>query len=299
MDPKPGTDMSPYACFANNPILSVDPRGDTSWYYNNRTGALLERIDDNNPNRHFEVNAKFYNAARAIYKSEHTSFDVNVKSDVNVANDFSKYIAYMARETELWDLKGATYMTEIFEPSWTLHARSQVGINEDNNSGVIVSRYHSVNREYKAKAASEPWCASFVGYCLSHMGYEAQLDAGAASYSNPKTRHRAGYSGYKVEAYVDPIWGEKVDKPFVGCIAIHKSGAQYHVTFIIAQSANGNTLYGLGGNQGDQVKISPYSKSNFVAFMRPISYTVPESAKTLPIRNYPQTTSTTAGESTR
>ncbi|WP_315820255.1 hypothetical protein [Paraflavitalea speifideaquila] len=185
-------------------------------------------------------------------------------------------------------------MKEIFEPSWTLLARTQVGIHEKTSPSTVVNRYHSINREYKPETAGMAWCASFVGYCLSSTDYEAQLDAGAASYSNIKTRHRAGFEGYKNETYTDPVWGAKEQNPFIGAIGVHKSGAQYHVTFIIAQSANGNILYGLGGNQGDQVKISPYSKSNFVAFMRPISYTVPETARTLPIRS-----GGTTGEATR
>ncbi len=68
--------MSPYASLANNPILSIDPRGDTTWYYSQKTGGLIERIDNSNPNQHFEMNDKFYKSARDIYKKNMSTLTV-------------------------------------------------------------------------------------------------------------------------------------------------------------------------------------------------------------------------------
>ncbi|MCY1234636.1 hypothetical protein D9M72_472240 [compost metagenome] len=54
-----------------------------------------------------------------------------------------------------------------------------------------------------------------------------------------------------------------------------------HVTFAVAKNKEGTHLFGLGGNQGDAVKISAYSAR--VSSVYPIEYTINEEDYELPI----------------
>ena len=44
------------------------------------------------------------------------------------------------------------------------------------------------------------------------------------------------------------------------------------MTFIVGQSYKGDTLYGLGGNQGNKVQVTPFPKSVFTDFQLPSNY---------------------------
>ncbi len=64
-DPKPNPSISNYATFANNPILLIDPLGDTTWLYS-ESGKFIERIDDSYENQaHFVSSEAFYKANNA------------------------------------------------------------------------------------------------------------------------------------------------------------------------------------------------------------------------------------------
>jgi uncharacterized protein (TIGR02594 family) len=244
---------------------------------------------------HYSVDLNLYNRLKGgisrNYDRNHqgsSTFADKLGSDAVFAKKIVEELIFLAREPELWDIDGENQYSnfpivqQLSEPPWVYYARTQIGINEDDNCSDIVNRYHQANREYKPSDCEIPWCASFVGYCLNQTEFDAQLDAGAASYANPQTRTRA--TGKTPESYGDPVWGEQVNNPFIGAIGVYKNGNQYHVTFIIAKSVNGETLYALGGNQGDRVNITGYERSKFVAFMKPANYTIPEGAYTLPFR---------------
>ena len=105
----------------------------------------------------------------------------------------------------------------------------------------------------KGNLVNTPWCASFVNYCLktSKTPYEA-----SASSQFP--------GGSK--KFV------KIDKPVYGALMVMRNyvaetgkfAGSGHITFVYGQTANGH-IAGLGGNQGDSVKLSPYAKSGVSA----------------------------------
>ncbi len=61
-DPKPNPSISNYATFANNPILLIDPLGDTTWLYS-ESGKFIRRIDDSHGNQAHFVSSEAYNKA--------------------------------------------------------------------------------------------------------------------------------------------------------------------------------------------------------------------------------------------
>ena len=76
--------------------------------------------------------------------------------------------------------------------------------------------------------------------------------------------------------FEEPIWGQKTEggKIAVGSICVVNS--KKHVTFAVAKDSNGSHFFGLGGNQGDEVKVGTYS-------VYPIEYTILERDYELPI----------------
>ncbi|GAB2844861.1 hypothetical protein GCM10027277_11040 [Pseudoduganella ginsengisoli] len=94
-----------------------------------------------------------------------------------------------------------------------------------------------------------PWCASFVNYCL--MSAHAPFERSASSQF--------------------PVWSKKfikIDEPVYGALMVMRnyvkktgqSNGTGHVTFVYGQSENGS-IAGLGGNQGNSIKISEYQRT--------------------------------------
>ena len=94
------------------------------------------------------------------------------------------------------------------------------------------------------------WCSSFVNWSLKESGYKGnETDWSASGWSWKASKNMT-----------------KLKKPAVGAIAVIKIGKWYHVTMVIGVSKSGNTIYGYGGNQGNSVKVSSYSKGGNTVF---------------------------------
>ena len=98
-----------------------------------------------------------------------------------------------------------------------------------------------------------PWCAAFVGACLGEAGLNGTSSLRARSYEK---------------------WGVEVKPKDVqrGDVVVksrgHPSSGMGHVFFFHAWGTDGKTVLGLGGNQGDQVRIDAYPLDEIVAFRR-------------------------------
>lgn len=95
----------------------------------------------------------------------------------------------------------------------------------------------------------EAWCGTFIAYCLKET-------------NRPIPQH-----WYRALAYKDI--GVKLDKPAYGCIGVKSRKGGGHVTFIIGRNSITGKLYGLGGNQNDQVNIAQFDEDEFEAFIWP------------------------------
>ena len=113
---------------------------------------------------------------------------------------------------------------------WIDYAMSEIGQKEHDpgDNPRIVEYLNSAGN--LSKNDETPWCAAFVHWCLKQAGIKGAGAVGS-SYLN---------------------WGEKVDNPTYGEIAVFKTG---HVGFYLGTNNDG-TLKILHGNWSNRVKIS-------------------------------------------
>lgn len=137
------------------------------------------------------------------------------------------------------------------EPKWLLEARKYLGTKEipgAKHNDVIVKWYaDSGNRQIKDDETA--WCAAFTGAMLKAVGLKGTNSLAARSYLN---------------------WGTKLDKPKVGAITVFKRGNstwQGHVAFFLRDL--GDRIEVLGGNQGNKVSITTYSKKSLLGYRWP------------------------------
>lgn len=130
-------------------------------------------------------------------------------------------------------------------PKWLDHAFRHRGLREipgPRHNPIIMKWIRSLKGWFTDDET--PWCGTFVAHCLEVAGY-----------SYPKHWYRAkAYSTY----------GTAVPKqgplPY-GAICVKSRRGGGHVFFAVAQSPNGQTIYGLGGNQSNMVNIVPFKLS--------------------------------------
>lgn len=99
--------------------------------------------------------------------------------------------------------------------------------------------------EGEAERDSTPWCSAFVNWCLAQAGITGTDSGWARSWAE---------------------WGEPVDPPRLGAIAVWARGRTSpdepivtgHVSFFVEDL--GDSLLVLGGNQSDSVSLKAYPK---------------------------------------
>jgi uncharacterized protein (TIGR02594 family) len=155
------------------------------------------------------------------------------------------------------------------KPKWMTIAEKSLGLREGHgaaNNPIVVAFYADAGFP-GVRHDDTPWCAAFVGATLRRSGLRSSGSLMARSYED---------------------YGIRLKLPEYGCIGVKKrrGGAQWqgHVGFVVAASAT--TIWMLGGNQGDQVCIAAFPRSDFVAFVWPEGVSrannipLPTSAKT-------------------
>lgn len=95
------------------------------------------------------------------------------------------------------------------------------------------------------------WCGSFVAWVMQQNGYTPVSNA------------------FRAKAWID--FGQKITEPVYGAIGIKSRQGGGHVAFVVGQSADGQSLYMLGGNQSNKVQISKYSRAVWTDFVLPIN----------------------------
>ena len=131
-------------------------------------------------------------------------------------------------------------------------ALTQYGIKEIVGTGhnaTIISYFHEIGFE-KINEDETPWCSAFVNWCALKAGFERTLKLNARSWLEI---------------------GEEINPDFaqLGDVVIFKRGTsdwKGHVGIYINQDLN--SIYVLGGNQGNMVNISPYPKSKLLGVRR-------------------------------
>lgn len=128
-----------------------------------------------------------------------------------------------------------TIYDKIYAAAKSKFGEKEIPGNKDNP--FILECFKTTS--YKADHDETAWCAAFIGWVLKQVGLKGSGSAAAVSYLK---------------------WGVELKVPVKGCIMVlqHPSGG-HHVT-IFDREENGR-VYGLGGNQSNQVNVSSWAKS--------------------------------------
>lgn len=148
-------------------------------------------------------------------------------------------------------------------PSWLTSASHDLGLHEGvgkaNNPKVVALFKDAGFPGVKDDATA--WCAAFVGAHLQRSGFKPSGSLAARSYE---------------------AWGVGLKNPVLGCVCTKKRGNsswQGHVFFVVGLSADGKTVFGLGGNQSDSVTVAAFKRSEVTSFRWPSSLPVPKTTK--------------------
>lgn len=161
------------------------------------------------------------------------------------------------------------HLRQADKPSWLITALGQLGQREvsgpSSNPTILLYR-----RQGKTPMGGDdgavPWCAIFTNAMLETSGVAGSASAMARSY--------VSHAGFR-----------KLAQPALGCIAVKSSNrgpASGHVGFYVGE--DGLFIYLLGGNQNDEVNISPFRKKEFVGFFWPKGQSLPAAPWDAPYR---------------
>lgn len=133
------------------------------------------------------------------------------------------------------DQKEAPWMAVAFEEGET---RWKWGRVKEGDGGINYHKKTGINMSSMV-GNSNPWCASFINYCLKESGYTTSGSASSQSFSKNKN-------------FI------KVSQPIYGAIVVLRKKESWtgHVAFIYCFFEDGE-IGVLGGNQGDSVTINP------------------------------------------
>lgn len=76
----------------------------------------------------------------------------------------------------------------------------------------------------------------------------------------------------RARAWAD--WGIRLSAPVLGCIVVFERQGGGHVGFVVGRTVRGDLVV-LGGNQGNKVSISPFSRDRVLAYVWPPSVPMP------------------------
>ncbi|QWV98221.1 TIGR02594 family protein [Geomonas nitrogeniifigens] len=128
------------------------------------------------------------------------------------------------------------------DASWIKIAAAEIGQKEipRTSANPRILLYHSTT-SLRATSDEVAWCSAFVNWCLRQVGIAGTDSAAATSWLH---------------------WG-LISAPRLGAISVvRKVTGENHVAFYISETSDYYKL--LGGNQGDQVRISKYYKSHWL-----------------------------------
>lgn len=228
--------QSSYVAFDNNPIYFNDPNGAESKSNGDPPGLPAKKTESDGNQRDWQEGDDFKDANGDTWvllpKGENSTQwqrDVIVVITKNAAKINNETITNVTPKTKFEE-------SLISETPWmdTALKEKEAGVKEEpkgSNSGPKVDIYLKyANVPLNGVPNDKQWCAAFVHWCLGQNGIKG-AGAGGKSYKK---------------------WGDKLDAPRYGAIAIFKSG---HVGFYMGTNPDG-TLKILHGNWSHAVTIS-------------------------------------------
>jgi uncharacterized protein (TIGR02594 family) len=139
---------------------------------------------------------------------------------------------------------------------WMVIAKQEIGqkeiAGEKHNPRII--EYHKYT-DLGASKDEISWCSSFVCFCIERAGFKSTKDAWSKSWLT---------------------FGYPLDNPEYGCIVVFWRESinswKGHVGFYHGESDK--EIFVLGGNQNNQVSVTPYPKSQLLGYRWPKDYKI-------------------------
>ncbi len=137
---------------------------------------------------------------------------------------------------------------EVTRPLWVTYGISTIGTKERPGSGdnrVIIDWARDEGGDIAAAYTHDsiPWCALWANHILTKTGFKGTETLWALDFANVRK------------------WPcTKLAGPAVGAFAPMKRDGGGHITVVIGKDQHGNVM-GLGGNQSDEVNITPFATS--------------------------------------
>lgn len=139
------------------------------------------------------------------------------------------------------------------EPSWLNIARSYQGLREIAGAPTeprIAKWLAQLGAWWRDDET--PWCGTFVAAVMQQAAVAPPL---------PKAWYRA-------RGWLD--WGFPLPEPVVGCVTVLERPGGGHVFFTLGRDSRGH-LVGVGGNQGNEVRVDVFSPARVLGHRWPLS----------------------------
>ncbi|MCS2169615.1 TIGR02594 family protein [Scandinavium sp. TWS1a] len=273
----PGQHLTIYGVNANSPSIYTVAPGDTLAKIAEKNGVNVEYIARKNnisdPNKIYPGQSisidKSGNATSGQTEkpvaNPIASKPVNKKSEKNsVINANKKALDSVGGKNSgnpiallPHDQREAPWMAVAFEEGDT---RWKWGRVKEGDGGINYHKKTGINMSSMV-GNSNPWCSSFINYCLKEAGYSISGSASSQSFSKNKN-------------FI------KISQPIYGAIVVLRKRGSWtgHVTFIYCKFKDDE--YGvLGGNQSNSVTVNPLKKVYFqqlnyelIGYYVPVSY---------------------------
>lgn len=136
--------------------------------------------------------------------------------------------------------------------AWVHVATAEIGVREIKGHAHAphILEYHQAT-SLRASDDETPWCSAFVNWVMGRVGIKGTGRANARSWLD---------------------WGHELAEPRQGCVVVlwrgMPDGWQGHVGFYMGRDSQGRVLV-LGGNQADEVNISPYPVHRLLGYRWP------------------------------
>lgn len=135
------------------------------------------------------------------------------------------------------------------KPPWLVVAEAELGVREVPGPGdePRVIGYHAATTLH-ATDDEVPWCSAFVCWVFEQVDILPTRSARARSWMT---------------------WGQAIRFPPLGAVVVisRGTGDQGHVGFLVERE--GDSIYLLGGNQGDAVSVAKFEVSRVLAYRWP------------------------------
>lgn len=151
-------------------------------------------------------------------------------------------------------LREAQDAPDLEAAPWFTLAKGELGTKEvvgpKHNPRVLEYLRTTSLGKWGAGRDETPWCSAFVNWCMTGAGIEGTNNAMARSWM---------------------AWGVELEEPREGCVVVFTRGAPPSAHVSLYSHTEDGRLMCLGGNQRNEVCVSPYSTGRVKGYRWPMA----------------------------